>query len=123
MEELKILVEMVSDLPTMAIWVLIGFFVYKVVIVGSTYGVLRLAIIKAHSWLTTPRTRQVMAEAELNGHTITIDNTWTHLKEQILRLKGIRTKIDSPYIHTNDVIWLKEAIDEKLAREQENAKQ
>ncbi len=35
MEELKLLIEMVADLPQMALWVLVGFFVYKVVIVGS----------------------------------------------------------------------------------------
>jgi len=55
MEELKILIEMVANLPAMAIWVLIGFFVYKVVVIGSIFGLIRLFIIKAHNWLTAEK--------------------------------------------------------------------
>lgn len=44
MEELKILVGMVKDLPAMALWIIAGFFAYKVFIVGSIYGVIKLGI-------------------------------------------------------------------------------
>ena len=51
MEELKILVGMVADLPHMALWVIAAFFAYKVIIVGSVFGVIKLGINKAHDAL------------------------------------------------------------------------
>lgn len=48
MEELQLLVNMVANLPSMALWVLAGFFAYKTIIIGSIYGVTRLGIIKLH---------------------------------------------------------------------------
>jgi len=48
MEELKILVEMVADLPDLAIAVILAFFAYKMFIVGSIYGVIKLGIKKLH---------------------------------------------------------------------------
>lgn len=41
MEELRLLVEMVADLPHMALWVIAAFFAYKVIVVGSIYRVIR----------------------------------------------------------------------------------
>jgi len=48
MDELKLLIDMVANLPTLAVWVLVGYLAYKVVVVGSIYGVIRLLIIKGH---------------------------------------------------------------------------
>jgi thiamine transporter ThiT len=48
MEELKLLVEMVSNLPAMALWVIAFFFGYKVLIVGSIYGVIRFCVQKGY---------------------------------------------------------------------------
>lgn len=55
MDELKLLIELVASLPTMAIWVLVGFYIYKVTVIGSIYGLLRLCIVKMHDWLTKPK--------------------------------------------------------------------
>jgi hypothetical protein len=55
MEELKILIEMVSHLPTMMVWVLVGYLIYKVSIIGSIYGVIRLLIVKLHDWAVKPK--------------------------------------------------------------------
>lgn len=55
MEELRLLVEMVADLPHMALWVVAAFFVYKVIVVGSIYGVIRFVaaglFIVAKDWI------------------------------------------------------------------------
>ena len=45
MDELKILIGMVADLPQLAIWVLVAFYAYKVVVIGSVYGLLRFVIV------------------------------------------------------------------------------
>ena len=117
MDELKMLVEMVADLPNAALWVIAALFAYKVCIVGSIYGVIRLAIVKMHDWLITPRheLRTVEIRAELDG--MTISNAMPQLVGQIRRLTGKACSGGSSYIHRQSVEWLREAIDEKEARE------
>jgi hypothetical protein len=117
MEELKILVGMVADLPQMALWVVALFFTYKVTIVGSIFGVLRLLIIKAHSWLTTPRENIVREVKDSDVDRLTIRDAYPELINQIERLRGVgRGQRDSRYIHTQDVEWLRDAITEKIKR-------
>lgn len=59
MEEFKVILEMLASLPTLAVWVLAGFLVYKLAVVGSIFGLARLliaSIFKAyHETLNTPR--------------------------------------------------------------------
>ncbi len=118
MDELKILVEMVADLPAMALWVIAGFFIYKVVIVGSIYGVIKLAINQLHGWATTPREEIVQVTYEVGS--ICISSNFPYFMEQLKRLKGIRSLGGGSYIHDRDVDWLAEAINEKLERESKN---
>ena len=51
MEELKLLISMVNDLPALATWVLVGYLIYKITVIGSIYGVIRLLIVKMHDAL------------------------------------------------------------------------
>jgi hypothetical protein len=103
MEELKLLIDMVANLPTLAVWVLVGYLAYKVVVVGSVYGVARLLIIKLHDWLTKPKVVKLSLGAKV------IDEaTAEALNAQIARLSnGI-------YLHMSDVKKLREALDAKL---------
>lgn len=112
MEELKILVGLIADLPQTALYILAGFFIYKVVVVGSIYGVIKLAIVKAHLWLTTPKESNVIYK--LND--ITIVSGITGLLIQIGRIAGIKSH-GSKYIHDSDIEWLKDAINEKIQRD------
>lgn len=120
MEELKLLVGMVADLPSMALWVIAAFWAYKVCVIGSIYGVIRLAIVKAHSWLTTPKHELREIRPVLDGLVIT--GTLEELVAQLRRIAGMRTNISSKYIHSCSVDWLREAIDEKLEREKQAEK-
>ncbi len=115
MEELKLLIDMVANLPSMALWVLAGFWAYKVVVIGSVYGVIRLGINKLHSWLTTPKhiLQKINIEAQINAVSITTDGTHLALMAQIERMRGLTTGLGS-YIHSSDVDWLRLAIDEKV---------
>jgi hypothetical protein len=106
MEELKLLVDMVADLPSMALWVIAFFFAYKVLILGSIFGVIKMAILKLHDWLTNAPTK-----VSLDG--MCISGTKGELIGQLSRLK----RATGAYVHNSDVQWLKEAIDEKLAKE------
>ena len=123
MEELKLLVSMVAELPSMALWVIAFFFGYKVVIVGSIYGVIRFVAEKIHNVLITRKTlpaieQEIRLNDRLHGICITSDDTLNLLLLQIQRLRGKNTRLtNNSYIHTCSVDWLREAITEKEARE------
>lgn len=122
MEELKLLIEMVSRLPAMAMWVLVGFFVYKVVVVGSIYGVIRLGINKAHNWLTTPRHTMKTMEMRPTIDGFCITGQADQLISQLHRLRGVTARLGSQYIHKSDVDFLREALDDRIAKESEKSK-
>jgi len=100
MEELKLLVEMVASLPQAAIWVLVLFFCYKTIVIGSIYGVIRLSITLLHSWATKPK----VIEYTLHGEPINIEVA-TLIRREISRIKS------SAYIHASDVEKLSLALD------------
>jgi len=120
MEELRMIVEMVAKLPQTALWVLIGFWAYKVMIVGSIYGVIRFVVSKVHDYLVQrkvipPEVKQIEVRVLVDG--ICIANAVDPLIAQLRRLVGMRTGIKSDYVHQASVDWLREAIDEKLDRD------
>lgn len=123
-EELKIIVDMIAHLPTLAVWVLAGFLLYKLAIVGSIYGFLRFAIDKAYMAyqvkINKPIVRkeqEVDITAVLNGMVITHNGTHRKLLAQLERIKGKDTGIVTDYIHGCSVDWLRRAIDEAEARD------
>lgn len=100
MEELKLLISMVNDLPALATWVLVGYLIYKITVIGSIYGVIRLLIVKMHDVLMDRK--PVVKPSEIPC----IDDTvHAALIAQIHRLKT------SKYIHNSDVQNLANAID------------
>lgn len=120
MEELQVIVEMVAKLPQTALWVLIGFWAYKVMIVGSIYGVIRFVVSKAHDYLVQrkvipPEVKQIEVRVLVDG--ICIANAVDPLLAQLRRLIGMNTGIHSHYVHRQSVDWLRDAIDEKLERD------
>lgn len=120
MDELKLLIEMVANLPTLAVWVLVGYLIYKIAVIGSIYGLIRFAIDKLHDWLANANQRKIQnvdIRAYLDGVCITSDGTHNALLAQVHRLKGKATNINSTYIHMCSVDWLREAIDDKEAKD------
>ena len=125
MEELRILVEMVAELPRMAVWVLVGFFIYKVVIVGSVYGVVRLAINKVHEILKNYNKRKEIEHTRIETTEYRVIADKLVMREgrgQLLRiLKGLRGGTCN-YVHGSDLNWLEDAITEKKQRDAEGDK-
>lgn len=103
MEELKLLVGMVSDLPSMALWVIAAFFGYKTLIVGSIYGVIRFVAGQLFDWLKVRKVQHVEVRAMIDG--MCIDGTVSGLTAQLMRLTH------SKYIHGGGVDRLRQAID------------
>jgi hypothetical protein len=134
MEELKLLVGMVADLPSMALWVIAFFFAYKVTIIGSVYGVIRFVVerwyqyaISENAKVKTEIVRQeIHLEDLLNGLTILGDDVKSQLIVQLKRICGKRVGIKTDYMHECSVHWLRDAINEKeerdKAKEQKGAK-
>ena len=124
MEELKLLITLVKDLPAMAIWLLVIFYGYKVIIAGSIYGVIRFAINRLHSWATTPKEEltRYNVTGQIDGMTITKGGAHEALLAQLNRLRGKRVGFESDYIHECSVAWLREAIDAKEAADRDKAK-
>ena len=106
MDELKELVGLINSLPQIALWVMVGFWAYKVIVVGSVYGVIRLAISKAYEAFAKPR------EFTLDDMSITA-GVAADLKNELKRA------LVYGHIQLNrmDAAWLREAITEKQDRE------
>ena len=123
MEELKLLVGMVADLPSMALWVIAFFFAYKVAIIGSVYGVIRFVAGRLFDWLLAKKA-EPPREVEykeirpmLDGMCIKAETEY--LIAQLHRLRGKGLNIQSEYIHRQSIDWLRSAIDEKIEREKQ----
>lgn len=109
-EELKALIAVVNSLPQLALWVAIGFWAYKVIIIGSVYGVIRLAINKAYSAWTNPK-RQEMGVA-IDGLIYYSDKS--RLIGELSRILPADRSWGSA---ENALAWLSEAITEKITKD------
>lgn len=121
MQELKLLVEMVANLPSMALWVIAFFFVYKVAIIGSVYGVIRFVAGRMFDWLQAKKTAPFETKEIrplIDGMCISSDGVSNALIAQIYRLRGRGLGFTSDYIHRQSVEWLREAIDAKIAEDE-----
>lgn len=115
MEEIKTLISLVKDLPHTALWVIAAIFAYKTIIVGSIYGVIRLVVERLYQWAIARKAREVEYKEIrplLDG--ICIKAETDTLIAQLHRLRGRGTGIDSQYIHSQSVDWLRRAIDAQI---------
>jgi hypothetical protein len=118
LDELKEVIGMLDKLPALALWVIAGFWAYKVIVVGSIYGVVRFAIDKIHNVLVTRKAREVEYKEirpMLDGMCIRAETD--RLIAQLHRLRGKGLGFDSEYIHDRSVNWLREAIDAKMEQD------
>lgn len=98
MEELKILIEAVAGLPTITLWVLVGYLIYKLCVIGSIYGVIRFGIEKFVEWKLAPKEFKV-------GTQCINEQVESQLQAQLNRLTAYQ------YIHSSGVEALEKAID------------
>ena len=115
MEELKTLLGLVKDLPNLAIWGVIAFFVYKLSILGSVYGVIRYVSGRYFDYKITQKLEIKNIESRLDGMVIT--GNVDKLIDQIHRVAGKGTTIQSSYLHDTSIKWLRDAIDDKIIKD------
>lgn len=102
MEELRLLIEMVSNLPQLAVWVLIGYLVYKITIVGSIYALVRFVVQRVYDAWRDKHTAPVDVRMLLDGVEFDSTASRNELIKQLTRLKyvsDITTKYPSRLIH------------------------
>lgn len=167
MDELKSLIEAIAGLPQLAVWVVVAFWAYKVIVIGSIFGVVRLGISKAHDLLVRQRVTVAQVVPMLEGIATggTLDGLKSELKRAIRAAgeKGLLKRAQSakegpgpsaqeilsgmvthqqtasgglygllnnqqlqntqnagymsPYFSDDSVDWLRQAIDDKIAKD------
>ena len=107
------------DLPDLAIWILVGILFYKVFIIGGAIGLARFAITNLHDYLVRPK--EVIKKFDLSGRFIVHDGTYERFKDLLdLVHEHRRDSYKGRYLHGCDVKWLREAVQEKIEREEGN---
>lgn len=113
-DELKQLLTLVEKMPSMVLWTLFGFAVFKIIIYLSTTGsivfVLKLVVERWFSYATRdPAPKRV----SMDDIWVTSNGAYEKFKLTLLKLK----KDHLHYLHDSEVLWLQDAIKEKLYRE------
>lgn len=122
MEELKLILDLFLKLPDIAIVGIIFYFIYKSFIVGSIYAVIRFVTQKIHDVIVHKKVNPpVPVKYEditpmLDGMLITGEKE--HFLAQLRRIAGKGVNIETKYIHHASVEWLRQAIDDKLAKDE-----
>ena len=130
MEELKLLVSMVANLPSMALWVIAFFFIYKVSIIGSIYGVIRLAIQRFYDYGISENAitkkeiirQEIHFEDLINGIVVSGESAKFNFISLLKYFAQNNTLYKGSHIHQSHIDWLKEAIDEKISKDIKNGK-
>lgn len=109
-EALKEIVTIIKDLPAYAVWILAGFLFYKLTVIGSVYGVIRLGINRLFDYLG--KDRKQIKEFDLRG--IAVDEAAEQqAKALIVSLKQNHLG----YVHYSDIQFAIDAVKEKRERE------
>lgn len=117
MDDLRELLSIIKDMPSFALWVIAGLLVYKVTVIGSIYGVVRLGLVRLFDWLSLRKRQDVELRPTIDGMCIT--GVASELVGQLARLKWMNqtTEVRGPYIHSCGVGRLRRALDLLEAQE------
>lgn len=111
-DAIKEITTLIEKLPHMALWILAGVLIYKVIFIGSWFGIAKLLIDRTHSFLTSPKPHQFYLDDLL------CQCPSSRLIDVLKRIpRGNLTMI-----HASHIDWLKMAIDEKAQRDSEAKK-
>lgn len=118
MEEIKELINAITNLPQLAVWVLAGYLVYKLATIGALYATIRFVAEKAFGYLSLKKTNYVETRVLMDG--MLTHGTAEAFMNQMRRLPGIGQTTKSNYIYNDHIKWLREAIDDKIAKDEKS---
>jgi hypothetical protein len=113
-EELEALAKAIAGLPHLALYAMIGFLLYKLAVIGSVYGVIKMAIDRWHSWATHEKV--ITTVMNFKSVYVIFDDALEACLLSVCHRPG-RSERKDTWLYSGDMQWLKEAIDEKKARE------
>lgn len=90
-DALKELIGLVKELPEFALWILLGYLLYKLFVVGSIYGVIKLAINKSHDYMVKPKLHIKMIK--MDGKYFYLEEVQEDYHRLIQELIGFRRDI------------------------------
>jgi len=115
-EALKEVLTIIEKLPHMALWILAGLLFYKIVIIGSWFGIAKLLIERLHSFAMAFR----LKPKQLSIADMVIDGIHEDEIRDLLRSTPLQR--DLLFVHRNHIEWIKTAIQEKKLRHNEELK-
>ncbi|MNE12135.1 hypothetical protein D3C81_365230 [compost metagenome] len=113
-EILKAVTGALIESPTLALWVLVIIYGFKVVVVGSVYGTIRFVIDRMHSAYLAPKHERKIIDIEYKLKEMSITNpdaVIAQLERVLRRLPGKR------HLGYEDINWLSDAISDKEAKD------
>ena len=111
---LDAVLKLITAIPNAAIWIFLIFYVFKVVCIGSIYGVLRLAILSTKECILQKTTRILKSPlADLCDSDITASELECVLKAIMGRNVPLRATNDK--LHPEDIKWMKEMLDKAMS--------
>lgn len=121
MEEIKTLVNAVAGLPNLAVWVVLGFLLYKMSILASLYGTIRFVAQKTHGFGVAKKTAAPIVR-EIHDK---MGEIYIHSPASLQSLLSHIAVRDSPnkspnHIHTSDVDWLRSVVMKAIKEEQKS---
>lgn len=108
MELLKEIADLLDKFPQLALWILTGLLFYKVVIIGSYFGILRLLILKGHDYLRSPK--EVIQKIKITDHCYSHDGADAELLrflERYNKFKGGHNLAISDVQYIEKIFWQK----------------
>lgn len=114
MDELKLIIEAIAGLPTVMVWVLLGYLVYKLAVIGSIYGLIRFIAQKGFEAYAKRNQPEADVVLMLDGISFDEHSTKSSLMRELRRLQfiGKPGEYNSSVIHENyGVKLLRETID------------
>lgn len=103
-----------KDLPDLAIYILVGILFYKVVIVGSIFGLVKLAINSAKEMYMNPKKEIKTVKYDFDGQVYSHDGALATLKGFLAEIRAFRGDNN---LSMSEVQFLREAYHEKMQRE------
>ena len=102
-----------KELPDIAVYILVGILFYKIAILGSIFGIVKLAINKTHDLLTRPK--EVTHRYCLGDYLL--DDAAKARFEDLLSEMHKRTNSSFKYLYESDFDFAIRAFREKIERE------
>lgn len=118
---LKVFAEVIGKMPDTALYILFGFFIFKMTFLlapsWGIYRIIRLVVEKIHDAKVRPT--EIITKVSIDDKFICHDGTLDKFYQLLSRVQYHRNgdKFSSKYLHKSDVEWLEAIVNKKINEE------